>query len=85
MHKFRFTVLTEESNAFDDLVNRVIVNTSEGEITVLKNHIPLITTVNRGRLIIMKDNYELKYEINDGVLKINREETILMSNRIIKK
>ena len=85
MHKFRFTVLTEEGNVFDDLVNKVIVNTSEGEITVLKNHIPLITTVNKGRLIILKDNFETKYEISDGVLKIKREETVLMTNRVLKK
>lgn len=85
MHKFRFIVLTEEGSVFDDLVNKVIISTSQGEITVLKNHIPLITTVVKGRLIILKDNFEIKYDVNDGVLKVNREETILMTNKIIKK
>lgn len=82
MHKFRFVVESINGTLFDNLVNKIIISTDNGEITVLKNHIPLITTITRGRLIIDDNN---KYEIANGVLKVNREETILMINSMLKK
>lgn len=82
MHKFKFIVLSEEGTIFEDLVNKVVVSTDEGEITILKNHIPLISTINKGRLII---DDTLKYEIKEGILKTNKNETILMTSFISKK
>ena len=84
MSNFNFSVLTLSGTIFEGDVNKVIVTTSEGEITILKNHIPLITTTNNGRLIIFKEDQKLEYIANTGVLKINKEKVILMSDKIQK-
>lgn len=85
MNKFLFIILTEKGKLFEDLVDKIIVTTSEGELTILKNHIPLIAITNGGRLIIFKDNEEQLYDIKEGVLKVNYEETCLMNSSVIKK
>ena len=82
MHNFRFVIESMEGTLFDSLVNKIIISTDNGEITVLKNHIPLITTITKGRLII--DN-NVKYEIENGVLKVNKEKTVLMVTKALKK
>lgn len=82
MHKFKFVIESINGTVFNDLVDKIVISTDNGEITVLKNHIPIITTITKGRLII--DN-NIKYEISDGVLKVNKEETLLMINTILKK
>ena len=69
--KFKFSILTENGVIYNDFVNKVIVTTSEGEITVLKNHIPLIATTKEGRLIAFKDDKELSYLAKEGVLNIS--------------
>ena len=42
MHKFRFVVESINGTLFDNLVNKIIISTDNGEITVLKNHIPAL-------------------------------------------
>ena len=82
MHKFRFVIESINGTLFDDLVSKIVISTDNGEITILRNHIPLITTITKGRLII--DN-NTRYEIQNGVLKVNKEETLLMINNALKK
>lgn len=82
MHKFRFVIESINGTLFDDLVSKIVISTDNGEITILRNHIPLITTITKGRLII---NNNTRYEIQNGVLKVNKEETLLMINNALKK
>ncbi len=84
MSNFKFIVLTENGTIYDSLANKVIVTTTNGEITVLKGHIPLIATVKSGRLVIFDENGEHKYKASNGVLKIEKDKTTLMSNKVIK-
>jgi F-type H+-transporting ATPase subunit epsilon len=37
-----------EGTQFEGIVSQVSLPTTEGEITVLKNHIPIITTLGKG-------------------------------------
>jgi len=85
MDKFRFVILTEEGKIFEEVIDKVIVTSSDGEITILKDHIPLITTTNSGRLVIFNDDKELIFEAKEGILKINKDEVILMSYKVTKK
>ena len=82
MNKFKFSVLTLNGTVFEDRVEKVVISTTNGEITILKNHIPLITTTTKGRLVIFKDSEVIEHSTNEGLLKINREETILMSEKL---
>ena len=82
MSSFKFSVLTPFGDAFSGVVEKVIVTTSEGEITVLNNHIPLIATTKKGRLNILAKGKYLSYLAHQGVLKIGKEETILMCDKI---
>jgi len=84
MSNFKFIVLTENGTVYDSLANKVIVTTTNGEITVLKGHIPLIATVKSGRLVIFDENGEHKYKASNGVLKIEKDKTTLMSNKVTK-
>ena len=84
MSNFKFIVLTENGTVYDSLANKVIVTTTNGEITVLKGHIPLIATVKSGRLVIFDENGEHKYKASNGVLKIEKDKTTLMSNKVSK-
>jgi F-type H+-transporting ATPase subunit epsilon len=84
MNKFKFSVLTQSGTGFEGQVEKVIVSASDGEITVLKNHIPLIAMTNTGRLIVFVDNDKFEFIANAGVLKIDREEVVLMSDKIQK-
>ena len=82
MNNFNFKVLTPNGTIIDKKVEKVIITTLEGEITVLKNHIPLIAVTKKGRLVVYAYNTIEEYVADSGILKVNKEETILMSNKI---
>ena len=84
MSSFKFSVLTLNGKVFEKEIEKAVVTTSNGEITVLKNHIPLISTTNKGRLMIFKNGEKIEYAADTGVLKIEKNEVILMSESIKK-
>lgn len=50
MHTFKLKILTPDRKLFDGEVVSFTVPTQSGEITVLKNHAPLITLVSIGEI-----------------------------------
>ncbi len=48
---------------------------SEGELTILQGHIPLITSLNKGKIKIKtEDKKELFFDIEGGVLEVQDNE-----------
>ncbi len=47
-------IITPEKIVFDDEVDQVTLPTSLGQITVLKNHAPLVTSIEPGELIFKR-------------------------------
>ncbi len=43
----------------------------EGELTVLKGHVPIVTTLKPGRLVILRDGEEVfTHEVAHGILEV---------------
>jgi F-type H+-transporting ATPase subunit epsilon len=52
----------------------LVVPGSEGELTILPNHVPLVTTLKQGRLSIKSEGKEVfVYEVDGGVLEVAKE------------
>ena len=56
--------------------------TADGEISVLENHVPLITSIVNGKIRIRKgsgfDEARDVFEVSGGFAQINPRETILL-------
>lgn len=52
----------------------------EGELTVLPNHVPLVTALNHGRLVVKKDGVEVfTHTVEGGVLEVTgKSVTVLL-------
>ncbi len=57
---------------------------ADGEISVLQNHVPLVTVLARGRIKIRKgsgfDEDIKSFEINNGFAQINPKSTIVLTD-----
>lgn len=75
MHSFKLKILTPHEKLFDGLAISVKVKTESGEITVLKNHTPLISILSIGGLKIVDDkNIEHSFMLQGGVLDIKSKD-----------
>ncbi|MDD5067994.1 MAG: hypothetical protein PHS53_03575 [Candidatus Pacebacteria bacterium] len=72
-------VYTIKDTLFNGEATKVIAKTTTGEITILPNHLPLVSTLVPGILkIIEKDGQEKSIEIKSGVLEIRPESRIVI-------
>jgi len=78
--KINLRIITPEKVAYQAEVDLVIVPTSEGEITIMANHIPLISTMKHGELIIKNNNEEIPMAVCNGFIEIKKNRVTIMTD-----
>jgi len=52
---------------------------AEGELTILPHHVPLVTALNHGRLVVKKDNKEVfTHDVDGGVLEVTGKSVTML-------
>ena len=78
--KILFKIITPERTLFTEEVSQVNLNTTEGEITVLPGHIPVITTLSPGELRFVKDGEEVPMLILGGFAEITGDRVNVLAD-----
>jgi len=71
MAELRLKVATPERVLYDGSVTQVSLPTPMGEITILPNHVPLVSVVSPGELRIMADKQDVSLAVSNGVVEIS--------------
>lgn len=64
-------VITPQNIVFDGEVDRVITRISDGEIGVLVDHVPTISTVEIGDIRLLQGDETTVYATSDGFFKVS--------------
>lgn len=64
-------IITPEKITFDDEVDQVSLPSTTGQITVLPNHTPLVTSIEAGELIFKKHQKETHFASGFGFAQID--------------
>ncbi|MSR65302.1 MAG: ATP synthase F1 subunit epsilon [Verrucomicrobiae bacterium] len=70
MATFRLEVVTPEGRAYSDDVDSVVIPGTEGELGVLAEHMPLMTTIKPGELQIQKGRETLHFAVGEGFVEV---------------
>lgn len=76
---FHLQVISPDRIFYDGDVEMVEMRTSEGEIGVLKNHIPLTAILVPGVLKIKEDGGEKKAALHDGFVEIFKDHVMILA------
>lgn len=71
-------VITPERVVFTDEIDGVSLMTTEGEITVLPHHIPLVTLLQPGELRYQKAGQTFLLAVSGGFVEIRTDGTIII-------
>ncbi len=76
-------IITPEKIVITDQIDEAIVQTVNGEIAILPQHIGLLTQVVPGELIIKKNNRRQSIAITEGFLEVNNNHISILANYAI--
>lgn len=80
MNTFHFQIITQEKVVYDDDAEILTLPTREGEISILKGHIPLVSIADEGELVITKGEEKTHMAITGGFLKVAAGKVVLLTD-----
>ncbi len=78
-------IITPDKTIFDGEVKTVRIPGKKGSFQVLSDHAPIVSTLDKGPIIVVgMDNSEKIYEADGGVVELRNNKIILLVERIIE-
>ena len=79
----KLEILTPEKSLFDGKINSLNVPGSKGSFTVLRNHAPIISTLEKGQIKIVTDSNKIEFiEILGGIIEVKKNFIIVLADII---
>ena len=74
-------LVTQEKKIFDEpAADMVIVPAIEGEMGVLPNHAPVLTTLTYGELVVRKEDAEERFAVYGGVVDVRPDKVVVLAD-----
>ena len=75
-------IVTPDKKIYSGEIKAILAPGSDGLFEILNNHAPLISTLGKGTVkVIEEDDTEKLFEIDKGVLEVNRNKIILLAEK----
>jgi F-type H+-transporting ATPase subunit epsilon len=78
-------IVTPESRAYSDDVEMVVLPAVEGEMGVYPQHIPLITQIKPGELIVTKGGRQTALAVGEGFVEVTAEKVSVLVDMALKE
>jgi ATP synthase F1 epsilon subunit len=77
--KFKVEIISPDKLIFNSEANEVTIPSYEGQMGILKNHIPLITFLRPG-IITIKNQEEKKYFVEEGTVEFSENNLLILTS-----
>ena len=84
MATLKLEIVTPEAKIYSEDVDMVTLPASEGEMGVYPMHVPLMTQINSGELIVRKGGADHFLAIGEGFVEITGDRVAVMTDMAIK-
>ncbi len=76
-------IVTPDEQVYTGEIKLVKLPGVDGSFEILKNHAPLISTLEKGKIKIIEADNEVKFfEINDGVVEVQNNKVIVLAGSV---
>ena len=80
--KFTVEIITPENSILKSDTNEVSIPSYEGQMGIMKDHIPLITFLRPG-LITISDQEEKRYYVEEGTVEFSKNNLLILSSTVM--
>ena len=82
--KFNLEIISPDKTLLNSEVKQVIIPAYEGIMTILKDHISLITFLRPGFIEVEINNKASKFYVEDGTVEFFNNKLLILSSSVIK-
>lgn len=76
-------IITPEKKLYSGEINLVQVPGSKGQFAILENHCSIISTLEKGKIKVVKPEGEkLYYDINSGVIEVKQNKVVILAEEV---
>ena len=80
-NEFTIEIITPENQVIKSDASEVIIPSYEGEMGILKDHIPLITFLRPG-IIVIKGKEEKKFYVEEGTVEFSENNLLILTSTV---
>jgi len=81
---FKFEIITPDQTILNSETNQVTIPAYEGLLTILKDHISLVTFLRPGFIEAYLNNKIEKYYVEEGTVEFSNNKLLILSSSAIK-
>lgn len=80
---YHLSIVTPTEVAFDDQIHSLMVPGVEGYMEILSHHMPVITNLKPGKIVIINKNHEkIFFDVSWGILEVAHNRATLLIEKI---
>ena len=76
----RLDILSPDKTLFEGEADSLVLPGKEGSFGILENHAPMIATLGKGQVKLVKNGKEEFFEVNGGVVEVVKNRVIVLSD-----
>lgn len=80
MPQLKLIITTPERIVYQDDVESVTLPTIEGEVTILPNHVPVVSVLKAGEMVIRKGGDVRPYAVGGGFVEIDGKKLTILAD-----
>jgi F-type H+-transporting ATPase subunit epsilon len=80
----KLEIVTPEAQTFSDDVEMVTLPGTEGEMGIYPNHVPLMTQLTAGEIIVRKEGRDIFLAVGEGFVEITGDHVAILTDMAIK-
>jgi F-type H+-transporting ATPase subunit epsilon len=85
MATLRLEIVTPEGKTYSDDVDSVLIPGSDGEMGVLPEHAPLLTSLKPGELRVVKGGEEIRLAVGEGFAEIAQDSVNVLTDMAVRE
>lgn len=80
MKSFKLEIITPEGKIFETPVTKLFLRGASGDLAVMTDHIPFVTTIKPCECRIdMEDGKHKSFELTGGILSVLKDKAVVMT------
>jgi F-type H+-transporting ATPase subunit epsilon len=79
----KLQIITPAATVYSEDVHMVTLPAVDGQIGVFPNHVPLLTRIEPGEIIVLKDGHESFLAVGEGIVEITADHVAIATDMAI--